>query len=334
MKKPLLICMTATRNYGWVMSAFLKANSIWADYIIIADQHSTDGSRALALEYPKVILLDNDSLNYSETERSEMLINRARQIEGDKILFFLAIDEVLAANFQNTLDWQKILNSKKGDVFFFYWANICPDSRNYWISKTSEGQVFFMARMFHDDGVTPYNNEGIDMHTHCIPYPKDDRNRVFYVNDFKILHFGDFNKKWTIAKQRFYQFVDFDKNNRNIISLSRMYKRWEGKQQFTQIPKDWIYTNKSHGFDLFSEVDTKGQPFFDLYVLNFIEENGIEHYKKLNVWDKSFIRKYDIKDPRSSWVKVVHIYLNTTHKNTNNIIIRAIDKLLKKTKVL
>jgi len=329
MSKPLLICMTATRNYGWVTSAFLKANSLWADYIIIADQHSTDGTREMALQYPNVILLDNDNLDYSESERSNMVINRARQIEGDKILFFLAIDEVLSANYFETEDWQKILHSKQGDVFFFYWANLCSDSQHYWISKDSQNNPSYMARMFHDDDITPYDNDGLDMHTHCIPYPKNEKDHVFYIHDFTILHFGDFNEKWNIAKQRLYQFVDFDKNKRNITSLSRMYNRWDGNREMQKLPQEWIYQKGVHGFDLFSEIDTKEQPYLDEYVLSFIKVNGIKHYKRLDVWDKSFIEKYKIKDPRPGWIKIIHYYFHITFKHTTNKLIRAIDKVMK-----
>ena len=104
MIKPLLICMTPIRNEAWVLHAFLKATSIWADYIIIADQLSTDGSREIALSYPKVILIDNNHPDYNEADRQKMLIDRARQIEGDKILFGLDADEIFAANFQETND--------------------------------------------------------------------------------------------------------------------------------------------------------------------------------------------------------------------------------------
>ena len=41
--KPLLIDLTPVFNEAWVLPAFLKATSLWADYIIIADQMSTDG---------------------------------------------------------------------------------------------------------------------------------------------------------------------------------------------------------------------------------------------------------------------------------------------------
>lgn len=333
MTKPLLICMTATRNYGWVTSAFLKANSLWADYIIIADQHSTDGTREMALQNPKVILLDNDNLEYSETTRSKMLIDRAREIKGDKILFFLAIDEVLSANYFETEDWRKILNSEKGDIFFFYWANLCSDKIHYWKSLDDNGRPYFMARLFHDDDITPYNNEGLDMHTHCIPYPQDDTNHVFYVDNFRILHFAEFNQKWNIAKQRFYQFVDFDKNKRNITSLSRMYKRSDLGKEYEEIPDNWIYKKELNGFDLFSEVDTNEQPFLDQYVLKLIQEKGIEHYKRLDVWDKSFLNRFGIIDPRPIWIKIIHFYFHLTYNHSNNFFIRLIDKILKKIKI-
>jgi hypothetical protein len=328
--KPLIICLTATRNYGWITKAFLKANSLWADYIIIADQHSTDSTREIANSFPNVILVDVDNLEYGEALRCEMVINRARQIEGDKILFYLAIDEILTADYFNTSDWEKILKSKPGDVYFFQWANITPSAKHYWLSTHEKGDPFFMARLFHDDGITPYDSEGLDMHTHCIPYPKDDSNRTYYVNDFKLLHFGDFYLDWNNAKQRFYQFVDFNKNKRTVTVLSRMYNRVSNRKTIVEIPDSWIYCKSVHGFDLFSEIDTNVKPFFDSYVLDFISKNGIDKYKFLHVWDEKFLATYDIKDPRNFKTKIIHFYFNFTMSYTKTILVRGIDKILKK----
>ena len=57
MNKPLQIVMTPVRNEAWILPAFLRATSLWADYIIIADQMSTDGSRELYQQFDKVIVI-------------------------------------------------------------------------------------------------------------------------------------------------------------------------------------------------------------------------------------------------------------------------------------
>ncbi len=328
MNKPLLVCLTSTRNYGWVTSAFLKANSLWADYIIMVDQMSTDGTREMALANPKVILLDNEDLSYSETKRSQMAIDRARKIEGDKILIYLAIDEVLPANIFETHDWNKILNSKPSEVFCLVWANLLPDKKRYFSMFNSDGSPLYMARIFHDDDITPFDNQGKDMHTHCIPYPQKDLKESL-VTDFKILHFAAYNEEWNLAKQRFYQFVDFDKNNRSIVQLNRMYKGHLKNIKTDKIKNDWIHRKKIETFNLFDEIQTDIKPFFDDYVMKFIGENGINHYRNLNVWDNSFLNSNNIFDPRSFFIKVAHFYLDKTKIISDFFIIRGIDKILK-----
>ncbi len=45
--KPVLICLTPIRNEAWILERFLQCASLWADYIIIGDQNSDDGSREI-----------------------------------------------------------------------------------------------------------------------------------------------------------------------------------------------------------------------------------------------------------------------------------------------
>ena len=50
---PIIVVMTPVRNEAWVLRAFLEATSLWADYIIIADQMSIDGTREIIQEYSR-----------------------------------------------------------------------------------------------------------------------------------------------------------------------------------------------------------------------------------------------------------------------------------------
>lgn len=320
--RPLLICLTATRNYGWCTKAFLEANSLWADYIIVVDQMSTDNTRELCAQYDRVILVDNTDLTYSETTRCTLAINKAREIEGDKIFIYLAIDEVLSANAVQSRDWKKMLRSNPSEVGLLRWANICEDGKTYNSSCKSDGSPFWMARVFHDDGITPYYNEGLDMHTHCIPYPKNAKE--FLIDDFVILHLERYNKKWSVDKNIYYQFVDFDKNGRSSIKLDRMYNYIRNNLVKESIPQEWL----SFDFNLFKLIDLSRQPFFFEQIKLFLETNDIKKYTKLNVWQKDLIKYLDIRDPRSSYEKILHKYLNYSRDKRHMLIFRLIDKML------
>jgi len=325
MVKPLLICMTPVRNEAWILHAFLKATSLWADYIIIADQMSTDGSREIAMQYPKVILIDNDNPDFNEADRQKLLIDRARQIDGDKILFGLDADEIFTANFSETEDWYKILNSKPGDVFWFQWAQVQSDGNSYWIPD-----VYF-PWMFHDDGKEPHGNYVRNMHSMRIPYPIEEK-QMYYVNNFKVLHFQPYYLKRNLAKQRFYMIVDYSLNrNKNVIALNRMYQIKKIKEKLFQITEDMFYKEKIHGFDLIENIYVNESKFwFDDYVSNMILRDGAKKYEKIDIWDRDFLKWYKINDPRSVKMKCIHTYLHYT-KNINQFyLIRFIDFVMKK----
>ena len=316
---PLLVVMTPVRNEAWVLHAFLKATSLWADYIIIADQHSTDGSREIALQYSKVILIDNNNPNFNEAERQKILVDRAREIDGEKILFGLDADEIFSANFHKTKDWQKILNSKPGDVFWFKWAEICPDKKHYWSSAPH------YPWMFHDDGEEPHGNYVKNMHSMRIPYPIEEK-QMYYVNDFRVLHLAYLNMHRVDAKRRFYKFVDWEMNKRSIISLSRSYAQVI-KGEEIKLPVEFI----NYTFDLYREVDLNTTQFwFDQYIIERLNNYPVKKLKKIDLWEKEFLVEYNLKDPRNVFDKWIHCYLKKTKKIRKKRLVRLIDKLFKK----
>lgn len=319
MDRPLLICLSATRNYGWVTRAFCQANSQWADYIIIVDQMSTDETRTICAEYEKVIILDDTDMSYSETRRCQMALDEARKIPGDKIFIYLAIDEVLPANWMQTNDGQMVLQSKPTDMFLLDWANLLP-SKTYYSSNNDN-----MYRVFHDDGVTPYDNQNKDMHTHCLPYCYGGLERK--INGFPILHFGIYNVKWNYIKNHYYVMLELDKNHRSIVTLSRYYnlEMRDDKVKGKELKSEWLWS----GFDIFELVDTETIPPLLEDCKNRIVKNGIAHYAKIDVWDEPFMTYLGVSDPRSWWMKIIHTYLRTTKKYARTWLIRGIDKVLK-----
>lgn len=324
---PLLIVMTPVRNEAWVLKAFLEATSLWADHIIIADQMSTDGSREIAKAYPKVILIDNKNPEFNEAERQAMLVAKAREVAAgrDTLLWGLDADEVLSANFRETEDWKHIMNSVPGDVFWFKWAEICPNQKEYWLSPTT-----YYPWLFHDDGKEPHGNYVRNMHSMRIPYPKEEK-QMYYVDDFRVLHLAYLNQHRVASKRRFYQFVDWEMNGRSPIVLSRAYSMTKLREQVVPLPDEFLYRSKDDGFDLLELVDTDViKCYMDEYIVERLSRHSMKELRKLDIWDEVFLKTYGLNDPQRWIDKWIHSYLRNAALNKDKTSVRLFDKVIEK----
>ena len=327
MSAPIHIVMTPVRNEAWVLRAFLEATSLWADYIIIADQMSTDGSREIAMGYPKVILIDNKNPEFNEAERQAMLVAKAREVAAgrDTLLWGLDADEIFSANFKETEDWKHIMTSVPGDVFWFKWAEICPNQKEYWLSSTT-----YYPWLFHDDGKEPHGNYVRNMHSMRIPYPIEEK-QMYYVDDFRVLHMAYLNQHRVASKRRFYQFVDWEMNHRSPITLSRNYAQTKKGDQVLPLPDAFLYQKDQYGFDLLGLVDTEvTRCYMDEYIVERLSRHVTKELRKLDIWDEVFMKTYGLDDPRRLADKWVHSYLQKTTLQKDNVVVRICDKVLKK----
>ena len=320
-KRPLLVCLSCTRNYGWVTRCFLEINSRWADYIVIVDQMSTDGTREMCAEYKNVILVDDPDYTYKEADRARMALNRAREIEGDKILIYLDIDEILPANYLQTKAWQQIISSPVGAMFNLRWANIMSDRKHYFTEDTP-GQ--WMHRVLHDDGVTPYT---VSEQIHVPLLPWIDGVEDICLEDLRIMHFGVYNENWTYAKMRYYQMVDVkQKRSKSLVSIYRQYHIFNTENISTHdIPSEWQYRN----VNIYDLIDVVSLPIICQYMKDMIVEDGIERYAKLDIWEPRLCEMLQIEAPKQGLYKLLYRYLGRTQKIRGNIIVRIIDKCLK-----
>lgn len=324
---PLHIVMTPVRNEAWVLRAFLTATSAWADYIVIADQMSTDGSRAIYKEFPKVTVIDNTNPEFNEAERQAMLVAKAREIAAgrDTLLWGLDADEIIAADAFETDDWKEIMNSQPGAVFWFRWAQLTHDKHHYFNTKDP------YPWLFHDDGVEPHGNYVRAMHSMRIPYPKDEHD-MHYVKDFRVLHLGPAPLNRVKSKERFYMFVDWQVNHTNPVSLGRSYigsNAYPDEQR--DLPDSMIYTLEKDGWDMWSMIDLDEEhSWMDDYIVEHLNKYPMKQMSKLPLWTPEFLQSYQLKDPRSWYIKLFHWYIYHFQARKNSIFVRALDKVLKR----
>lgn len=322
---PLHIVMTPVRNEAWILRAFLKATSIWADYIIVSDQMSQDGSREIYKEFPKVRVIDNTNPEMHMAATRRLLFEEANKIPGDKILFTLDADEFLCGDFLNSKDWQTIINSEVGDVFDWRWMNLLPGCKKYTTHMPYYWAAHVGDKIF--DGMFPDNF----IHEWRLPWPKDCKHEYILDNLFS-LHFARTNVARQKNKERFYQVSTQTKRiNTHGIGMYLMYHEKERKQEEFMVPDDAYITYEQNGIDLLSEIhlDDIGQYYIDESV-RMIRENGIKPYRKLDIWSEDICKALDIQNPQIWMDKVMYAYLKFISPYRNSILVRAINKILKK----
>lgn len=320
-ERPLLIVTSCTRNYGWVTRAFLAGNTQWADYIIIVDQMSTDGTREMCAEYENVIILNDPDMSYKENVRAKMAFEKGREIANGReaIYFALDIDEIMPANWQMTKDGQRILESAPGDMFQIEWANIMHGGEVCTLSG-------WQYKVFHDNGMA-WQETNIQMHTPLLPYASWNIDPI-EINDFPLLHFGIYNEYWNRCKQIYYQFLDVQqKRSESIISIYRTYHKKSKNILSTQkVKQEWLYEN----VDIIGLVDIVSVPIFVQYIKEIIAKEGIDKFRSIDVWTEELCTNINVQDPRTWWDKMMHTYLRATNKYQKTFLIKAIDKILKK----
>ena len=322
---PLLIVMTPVRNEAWVLRAFLEATSLWADHIIIADQMSTDGSREIAKEYPKVILVDNDRKEMHQAATRRLLFEEAKKIEGDKILFALDADEFLAGDFVNSDDWRMILESQPDDAFCWRWMNLNPGR-----DKCAIGPYYYWAVHASDslwEGMFPDNY----IHEWRLPWPPQatDDNKHELAGLFSI-HLAWVNQARQRNKERFYQVSTVAKEpKKSKVGIFRQYHYIE-TTHWLDLPEGPYKFYEDKGRDIWKHVDLNDEgAYYTAEVLRYFERDGVRRYAMLDIWEEGWMQRNGLADPRTGLQKRVLRYLRSSSGKMASLRVRVIDKVLK-----
>jgi glycosyltransferase involved in cell wall biosynthesis len=314
-ERPSVICLTPVKNEAWILDRFLQCASLWADHIIIADQMSDDGSREIALKYPKVTLIENQSPAFDELERQRLLINAARCIAGPRLLIALDADEMLTANCLGSPEWDKMLSVPQGTVIAFRWPIICSDLSTYWLPRDDQRFGFMDDNSEHT---------GRKIHSVRVPAPADAQ--MIRLQDIKVMHYvGVDQKKWD-SKHRWYQC--WESLNRKV-SPTDIYRRYHKKDvipksEIRSIPDEWMRQYNERGIDMTS-IPQQDYYDTDKKVLEYFLEFGTARFKRLSIWDVDWTDLYkkifnespkiSLEDPRSLLEKTYHRWLRKTQRH-------------------
>lgn len=329
--RPTIIVITPVRNEAWVLDAFLTCTSSWADYIILADQYSDDGTREIAAKFDKVILIDNPTREWYEYICRTRLIEEASKIPGDKIIFGLDADEFFSEGFEKTESWQRIINSKGNEIFCFNWLNLFDDFFNVeYTDMHFEWAAHFEEKV---DIVEEYRKrEEHAVHCARVPCLETDRCQYIFVDDFWVVHLAKLNHEKIRQKYDFYQvtWVDKNKDKANPINMYRGYSKYY-PDHFSRLdapvklcckgsPEDYSYLVKTSDY---------GKHYVEEMIQVFKRE-GTDKFVKLCIWDNKYLIEAGVTPKIPLKYRLLHSYLRKSQPKSDTRVVKLFDKVLKR----
>lgn len=272
-----LICLTPVKNEAWILERFLQCTSLWADHIIVADQHSTDNSREIAQSFEKVILIENTAEDFTEIGMRTLLQEEARKIPAQKrILISLDADEVLTANSLTSPEWRTLFQLPVGSVIRMPLVNLEPDMAHY-----KKGIMVNCGVV--DDGKTAL--KGGVLHSVRIPWATYDIT-ILETRDMQLLHFAYINPERLRSKWRRYQAYEKIARNRSGIATWNMYE--EAPSPALPLPAKWLEGYQQKNIDMTS-VSMAYDYWHDYQVLGYLDTYGAAYFRKCDIWDMNWV---------------------------------------------
>lgn len=316
MKKILII---PVKNEEWILEFTLTCASMFFDHIIIADENSTDDTPNICAKFPKVIYFKNEALSYNEGNRRQILLDAARQFEGNNFIAHLAADEIFSANILNEEVFEKLVEGKApGTAFSFQWIQLWRNDTHYRSDIQSIWSHFDRPFAFIDDRQVNFESG----FAHLSIIPESLVFKAISVPHIKVLHYQFMDFPRMLRKQRWARLLEFGHYTQPIflrsLILNNKYinTKDETTLRVTKVPTHWLAKYPP----CILRPDTL--KWHEARSIEFMRQYGVENLYWLDIWDYEWPSEFP---DRRNWMQRYY----HQHQHLPNVITRAIPKAIK-----
>ena len=296
-----IITLLPVKNEAWILPYSLENYSQFSDYIIIADQYSTDGSREIYKRFPKVSFFDNNGTGAGNKIRWALL-DEARKIPGNNLIICLDADELLSPK---AVEMMKGFGNDKPVSFRADWRQLIADGFKHRIDGVWKESVKDFAFIDDQSCIHYERKELLIDHTARIP----SINNPIKI-DYPILHLHYMAKLRSEIKQVWYMCIEL----LNGINPRRINHRYF-PAQFSNIIEAAVDPKWTEGI-----IIPPTEVFADIYaerqneVSDMITKNGILYFEPLQIWHLPKLHERFMKEigrePRPSLIPKWMLYIN------------------------
>lgn len=321
MKKILII---PVKNEEWILEFTLTCASKFFDHIIIADENSTDDTPNICAKFPKVVYFKNEAKKYDEGNRRQILLDAARQFEGNNFIAHLAADEIFSANLlEEDVFNEMIKNATPGTSFSFQWVQLWRSEKFYRNDKGSVWSDFDRPFAFIDDRKVNFG-PGF---AHLSIIPESLVLSAISVPHVKVLHYQFMDFERMLRKQRWARLLEFGHYTQPVLLKSLILNnkyiitKDEHGLKLANVPTNWL--DKYPTCFLRPDVSM----WHEATAIEFMKQYGVQNLYWLDIWDYTWPTEFP--DRRNFIQKFYHQHQHTLSV-LNSLIPKKLKKIIKK----
>ncbi len=291
------------KNEDWILEYSLSSASLWADHIIVADQNSTDATEELCARFEKVVYIKNTAISLNMSHARELLLDKARELWSDNLLFSLDADEVLSANSIHDADFlAKCESILPWESIELEWINLWGDIHSYRV----DGHWWWIYKhfIFRDDGKRDF----WDVPTSEPRMPEEYMKKSTRIESVKNLHYQFVDRERMLAKQRRYRVYDYlnssKKNLWTAFKINLMYfpTKYVTRGQIKKLNDEWGYPSLTPKI-----IVWRKNYWYNDDILSQLSKYGAQLFLWLDIWDYDWSKGSPVfLDPRWPLQKIYH----------------------------
>ena len=279
------IGLMLTRNEGHILPYTLPPLAQVCDHIIIADQNSTDDTRAIIKKCTKATLIDNPPSppdgNY-HVQGHNLLLDTARNFDGHNLLMCIDADEITPPTVFSNIKERIATHYKKGTGFITDWVRLWKKSTRYCLSWHNHFHVPRHAKFFYDDRQCRYT---LTCWVHSGRVPPNLSQGIVLLRNVPILHCHWVFWQRALWQQAWYHIMEFknaqfDKSHIQRINQFYHDPALHGQKVLTRsLPQ-----KLRQGYQAPPPFPKNAADWRKDEVWKMIEKHGIEIFEPLNIW--------------------------------------------------
>ncbi|MES3005350.1 MAG: glycosyltransferase [Patescibacteria group bacterium] len=310
------IVLIPTKNEEWILESTLKNTAPYVDFIIVADQKSTDKTVEICKRFPNVRIIDNPYEGHSNKVRW-LLLDESRKIspDGHNLIICIDADEMISPKaIEAVKNISMESNATAGNVFRFKWIQLWKNVNQYrddGVWKDNFKNIAFVD----NKGVNEYRKEFI-INDHTTRVPDTNIHKVIDI-PYPLLHFHFVAWKRNQMKQCWYRCSELVEGLRNAKRINNTYRVTLMPERLICQPvlKEW-----TEGLIMPENLENISSSWHLQSILEFFDKYGIDFFEELQIWHVQELHDEFVKRVgREPVSKVYPAWLVTLNEVKNKI---------------